>query len=303
MPTSVLREPGTDADAAPRRDRTARQRSAAARAVGIGQPSASQHLRLLEAAAGQRLVERGGRGSGLTEAGEVLAARAAQALASLASAEEDWRRSPASEGTSTSAPLPSRASTCCPRRSSSGRIPRRDRRGEDQLDRRRPQTAGSGGRAARARGGDDGQARRSPALPGRRARAIAHPGLLPLVAGVVAAEASESISSSAGSRGGVQALVDDSLARAGAARPVAGSSGRARRSSAPHGKGGHRAPLPLRGCRGDRARRARALRDRRDPPDQAVALHRDGRRTRPSPAEQGFVSTLVQCCARTAGPA
>jgi molybdate transport repressor ModE-like protein len=63
--------------------------SAAARAVGIGQPSASQHLRLLEAAAGQRLVERGGRGSRLTEAGEVLAARSAQALASLASAEEE----------------------------------------------------------------------------------------------------------------------------------------------------------------------------------------------------------------------
>ena len=63
--------------------------SAAARAVGIGQPSASQHLRLLEAAAGQRLVERSGRGSRLTEAGEVLAARAAQALATLASAEEE----------------------------------------------------------------------------------------------------------------------------------------------------------------------------------------------------------------------
>ena len=63
--------------------------SAAARAVGIGQPSASQHVRLLEAAVGQQLVERGGRGSRLTEAGEVLAARAAQALASLASAEEE----------------------------------------------------------------------------------------------------------------------------------------------------------------------------------------------------------------------
>jgi molybdate transport repressor ModE-like protein len=63
--------------------------SAAAEAVGIGQPSASQHLRLLEAAAGQRLVERGGRGSRLTDAGEVLAARAAQALSSLASADEE----------------------------------------------------------------------------------------------------------------------------------------------------------------------------------------------------------------------
>ncbi|MGH3129520.1 MAG: LysR substrate-binding domain-containing protein [Gaiellaceae bacterium] len=63
--------------------------SAAAAAVGIGQPSASQHLRLLEAAAGQRLVERNGRGSRLTEAGRVLAERAAQALASLNAAEEE----------------------------------------------------------------------------------------------------------------------------------------------------------------------------------------------------------------------
>jgi molybdate transport repressor ModE-like protein len=63
--------------------------SAAAEAIGIGQPSASQHLRLLEAAAGQRLVERGGRGSRLTEAGRVLAARASQALATLGAAEEE----------------------------------------------------------------------------------------------------------------------------------------------------------------------------------------------------------------------
>src|SRR6266571_5636222 len=63
--------------------------SGAAQAIGIGQPSASQHLRLLEAAAGQRLVERSGRGSRLTEAGQVLAARAAQALASLGAAEEE----------------------------------------------------------------------------------------------------------------------------------------------------------------------------------------------------------------------
>src|SRR5438132_12866397 len=63
--------------------------SAAAAEIGIGQPSASQHLRLLEAAAGQRLVERTGRGSRLTEAGQVLAARAAQALASLGAAEEE----------------------------------------------------------------------------------------------------------------------------------------------------------------------------------------------------------------------
>jgi molybdate transport repressor ModE-like protein len=65
--------------------------SAAARAVGIGQPSASEHLRLLEAAAGQQLVERNGRGSRLTEAGAVLAAHAAQALSSLAAGEEELR--------------------------------------------------------------------------------------------------------------------------------------------------------------------------------------------------------------------
>jgi molybdate transport repressor ModE-like protein len=35
--------------------------SAAARAIGIGQPTASEHLRTLEGAAGQRLVERNGR--------------------------------------------------------------------------------------------------------------------------------------------------------------------------------------------------------------------------------------------------
>jgi molybdate transport repressor ModE-like protein len=63
--------------------------SAAARAIGIGQPSASEHLRLLETSAGQRLVERNGRGSRLTEAGQVLAGRAAQALATLSAAEEE----------------------------------------------------------------------------------------------------------------------------------------------------------------------------------------------------------------------
>jgi molybdate transport repressor ModE-like protein len=63
--------------------------SAAARAIGIGQPTASEHLRLLEAAAGQRLVERNGRGSCLTEAGQVLALHAAQALATLRAGEEE----------------------------------------------------------------------------------------------------------------------------------------------------------------------------------------------------------------------
>lgn len=63
--------------------------SAAARAIGIGQPTASEHLRLLEASAGQRLVERNGRGSRLTEAGRVLAEHAAQALATLRAGEEE----------------------------------------------------------------------------------------------------------------------------------------------------------------------------------------------------------------------
>jgi len=66
--------------------------SAAARTVGIGQPSASEHLRILEGAAGQRLVERSGRGSSLTEAGEMLALHAAQALQTLSAGEEELRR-------------------------------------------------------------------------------------------------------------------------------------------------------------------------------------------------------------------
>jgi molybdate transport repressor ModE-like protein len=63
--------------------------SGAARAVGITQSTASEHLRLLENAAGQRLVERSGRGSRLTEAGRALSARAAQALAALRAGEEE----------------------------------------------------------------------------------------------------------------------------------------------------------------------------------------------------------------------
>jgi molybdate transport repressor ModE-like protein len=63
--------------------------SAAAREVGIGQSSASEHLRLLETAAGQPLVERNGRGSRLTEAGRVLASSASQALTTLAAGEEE----------------------------------------------------------------------------------------------------------------------------------------------------------------------------------------------------------------------
>src|SRR5437762_6329235 len=63
--------------------------SAAAQEIGIGQPSASAHLRTLATAAGQRLVERSGRGSRLTEGGRALAASAAQALAALAAGEQE----------------------------------------------------------------------------------------------------------------------------------------------------------------------------------------------------------------------
>lgn len=63
--------------------------SGAAKAIGIGQPTASAHLRTLEAAAGQRLVERNGRGSRLTEAGRILATHAAQAIATLEAGGEE----------------------------------------------------------------------------------------------------------------------------------------------------------------------------------------------------------------------
>jgi molybdate transport repressor ModE-like protein len=57
--------------------------SAAAEACAIAQPSASMHLRTLEAATGQRLVIRNGRGSSLTAAGKVVASHAARVLSTL----------------------------------------------------------------------------------------------------------------------------------------------------------------------------------------------------------------------------
>lgn len=57
--------------------------SAAAEACGIGQPSASMHLRNLEATLAQRLVIRNGRGSCLTPAGKVVVPHAARMLATL----------------------------------------------------------------------------------------------------------------------------------------------------------------------------------------------------------------------------
>jgi molybdate transport repressor ModE-like protein len=57
--------------------------AAAADACAVGQPSASVHLRTLEAATGRMLLHRNGRGSGLTEAGSVVAGHAARILAVL----------------------------------------------------------------------------------------------------------------------------------------------------------------------------------------------------------------------------
>src|SRR6185436_566816 len=54
--------------------------SAAAEACGIGQPSASKHLKTIEAALGEQLLERNGRASRLTAAGAVVAAHAVRAL-------------------------------------------------------------------------------------------------------------------------------------------------------------------------------------------------------------------------------
>jgi molybdate transport repressor ModE-like protein len=57
----------------------------AAEACGIGQPTASAHLRTLESAAGQPLFVRAGRGTRLTDAGRVMAEHAAVVLSALES--------------------------------------------------------------------------------------------------------------------------------------------------------------------------------------------------------------------------
>jgi molybdate transport repressor ModE-like protein len=62
--------------------------SAAAERCAIGQPSASMHLRTLEAAVGRRLVIRNRRGSELTAAGKIVASHAARMLVTLETM--DW---------------------------------------------------------------------------------------------------------------------------------------------------------------------------------------------------------------------
>jgi DNA-binding transcriptional LysR family regulator len=63
--------------------------SEAARSIGLGQSGASEHLRLLEIAAGEQLARRGKGGLQLTEAGKILAAHAALALDCLRAGEDE----------------------------------------------------------------------------------------------------------------------------------------------------------------------------------------------------------------------
>jgi LysR family transcriptional regulator, low CO2-responsive transcriptional regulator len=65
--------------------------SAAADACRMGQPSATKHLQTLEAAVGSKLVERRGRASRLTEAGEVVAGHGQRVLDTLESLYEELR--------------------------------------------------------------------------------------------------------------------------------------------------------------------------------------------------------------------
>src|ERR671930_215698 len=65
--------------------------SAAAEACRIGQPSATKHLQTLEAAVGAKLLERHGRASRLTEAGEVVAVHAQRVLDTLEGMHEELR--------------------------------------------------------------------------------------------------------------------------------------------------------------------------------------------------------------------
>jgi molybdate transport repressor ModE-like protein len=65
--------------------------SAAADVCRMGQPSATKHLQTLEAAVGDKLVERHGRASRLTEAGEIVAAHAQRVLDTLDGMQDELR--------------------------------------------------------------------------------------------------------------------------------------------------------------------------------------------------------------------
>src|SRR5690242_10933954 len=63
--------------------------TAAARALNYAQPSVSHHLARLEAETGTKLIQRAGRGIRLTDAGRLLAERAAEAIGRLDAAESE----------------------------------------------------------------------------------------------------------------------------------------------------------------------------------------------------------------------
>src|SRR5512142_950644 len=63
--------------------------TAAARELNYAQPSVSHHLARLEAETGVRLIQRAGRGIRLTDAGRLLAERAAEVLGRLDAAENE----------------------------------------------------------------------------------------------------------------------------------------------------------------------------------------------------------------------
>src|SRR4051812_19933337 len=65
--------------------------SAAADACRMGQPSATKHLKTLEAAVGAKLIERNGRSSRLTEAGEGVARHGGGVLATIRARREGLR--------------------------------------------------------------------------------------------------------------------------------------------------------------------------------------------------------------------
>src|SRR5919109_2932125 len=65
--------------------------SGAAEACGVSQPSATKQLKTLEAAVGEKLVERNGRASRLTQAGEIVAAHGLRVLDTLEGLEEELR--------------------------------------------------------------------------------------------------------------------------------------------------------------------------------------------------------------------
>ena len=65
--------------------------SGASEVCRMGQPSATKHLQTLEAAVGEKLVERNGRASRLTEAGVVVAAHGVRVLDTLEGMQEELR--------------------------------------------------------------------------------------------------------------------------------------------------------------------------------------------------------------------